>query len=129
MTDPLALKGLRVLVVEDEMMVSMLLEDMLADLGCVAVGPASRLDEAMALAASQDFDCALLDVNLAHQQSFPLADRLVERKTPFAYATGYGTAGLRPQDKDAIILMKPFRESDLIRVLGEMHASLKTLGD
>ena len=52
MTDPLALQGLRVLVVEDEMMVSMLLEDMLADLGCLVVGPAARLDEAMMLADS-----------------------------------------------------------------------------
>ena len=129
MTNLLAFQGLRVLVVEDEMMVSMLLEDMLADLGCLVVGPASRLDEAMVLADSQDFDCALLDVNLAGQQSFPLADRLRERKTPFTYATGYGEAGLRPKDKGAIILMKPFRESDLVRVLGEMQGRLKTPGD
>ena len=129
MTDPVALQGLRVLVVEDEMMVSMLLEDMLADLGCVMVGPASRLDEAMELTDSQDFDCALLDVNLAGQQSFPLADRLGERNTPFTFATGYGEAGLRPKDKGAIILMKPFRESDLIRVLGEMQGRLKAFGN
>lgn len=129
MSDPLPLQGLRVLVVEDEMMVSMLLEDMLADLGCAVVGPASRLEEAMAMVDAHDIDCALLDVNLAGTQSFPLADRLRERNTPFAYATGYGEAGLRPNDKGAIILMKPFRESDLIRVLGEMQGRLKTPGD
>ncbi len=125
MTDPLALQGLRVLVVEDEMMVSMLLEDMLADLGCLVVGPAARLDEAMMLADSQPFDCALLDVNLAGQQSFPLADSLRNLKTPFAYATGYGEASLRAQDRGAIILMKPFRESDLVRVLTEMSERRK----
>ena len=124
MTDPLSLQGLRVLVVEDEMMVSMLLEDMLADLGCAVVGPAARLEEAMDLAERGDFDCALLDVNLAGKQSFPLADLLRARKTPFAYATGYGEAGLRPEDKGAVLLMKPFRESDLARVLGVLSRAL-----
>jgi DNA-binding NarL/FixJ family response regulator len=58
------LDGLRVLVVEDEMMVSMLIEDMLGELGCEVVGPASRLDEAMLLAKEAELDCAVLDVNL-----------------------------------------------------------------
>ena len=129
MTDLVALQGLRVLVVEDEMMVSMLLEDMLADMGCVVVGPASRLEEAMALVDTHDVDCALLDVNLADKKSFPLADRLKQTQTPYAFATGYGEAGLRAQDRGATILMKPFRESDLARVLGEMRARLKAPGD
>ena len=64
MTSQADLKGLRVLVVEDEMMVSMLIEDMLSDLGCTVVGPASRLDEAIELANQAELDCAVLDVNL-----------------------------------------------------------------
>jgi CheY-like chemotaxis protein len=118
------LAGLRVLVVEDEMMVSMLIEDMLEDLGCKVVGPASRLDEAMALAGEAELDCAVLDVNLGGQSIFPLADFLRAKGAPFAFATGYGDAGLRDVDKGSPVLQKPFRETDLARVLGVLKAAL-----
>jgi CheY-like chemotaxis protein len=124
MIDTAVLKGLRVLVVEDEMMVSMLIEDMLSDMGCTVVGPASRLDEAMELATSSDIDCAVLDVNLGGQPIFPLADLLRERGCPFAFATGYGDAGLRDVDRGTPVLQKPFREGDLARVLGELRAKV-----
>jgi len=116
------LTGLRVLVVEDEMMVSMLIEDMLEDLGCTVVGPAARLDEALALARDSQIDCAVLDVNLGGQPIFPLADFLREKGAPFAFATGYGDAGLREVDRGSPVLQKPFRETDLARVLGELKA-------
>ncbi|MDO8409276.1 MAG: response regulator [Phenylobacterium sp.] len=122
MTDLAKLAGLRVLVVEDEMMVSMLIEDMLSDLGCKVIGPASRLEEAIALVGSSELDCAVLDVNLGGQPIFPLADILREKGAPFAFATGYGDAGLRDVDKGTPVLQKPFRESDLARILGELHA-------
>ncbi|HLZ74723.1 response regulator [Phenylobacterium sp.] len=122
MTDVAALAGLRVLVVEDEMMVSMLIEDMLSDMGCQVVGPASRLDEAVELAKGAEIDCAVLDVNLGGQPIFPLADILREQGVPFAFATGYGDAGLRDTDRGAPVLQKPFREGDLARVLGELRA-------
>src|SRR5436305_12924447 len=99
MTDTAVLAGLRVLVVEDEMMVSMLIEDMLSDLGCTVVGPASRLDEAMELARADGLDCAVLDVNLGGQPIFPLADLLRQQRRPFAFATGYGDAGLPDVDR------------------------------
>ena len=118
------LAGLRVLVVEDEMMVSMLIEDMLTDLGCIVVGPAARLDEAIALAESQQIDCAVLDVNLGGQPIFPLADILRAKGAPFAFATGYGDAGLRDVDKGSPVLQKPFRETDLARILGELRAKV-----
>jgi len=124
MTDIAQLAGLRVLVVEDEMMVSMLIEDMLADLGCAVVGPASRLDEAIELMNTSELDCAVLDVNLGGQPIFPLADLLRERGTPFAFATGYGDAGLRDVDRGTPVLQKPFREGDLARVLGELRAKV-----
>ena len=114
------LTGLRVLVVEDEMMVAMLMEDMLADLGCIVVGPISRLDEAMESVSELELDCAVLDVNLGDQSVFPLADLLRERGLPYAFATGYGDAGLRPVDKGAPVLQKPFREADLARVLVDL---------
>jgi CheY-like chemotaxis protein len=124
MTDTAKLAGLRVLVVEDEMMVSMLIEDMLSDLGCVVVGPAARLDEAMELARTQEIDCAVLDVNLGGQPIFPLADQLRELGRPFAFATGYGDAGIRDEDRGTPVLQKPFREGDLARVLGELRTKV-----
>lgn len=123
MTDASGLEGLKVLVVEDEMMVSMLIEDMLADLGCTVVGPASRLDEAIALANSADLDCAVLDVNLGGQPIFPLADLLREKGKPLAFATGYGDAGLREADRGTPVLQKPFREGDLARILGDLRTA------
>ena len=128
MTDLAQLDGLRVLVVEDEMMVSMLIEDMLTDLGCVVVGPASRLDEAIQLANDTQLDCAVLDVNLGGQPIFPLADILRAKGVPFAFATGYGDAGLRDADRGSPVLQKPFREGDLARVLGELRGTLGKIG-
>ncbi len=118
------LDGLRVLVVEDEMMVSMLIEDMLGDLGCVVVGPASRLEEAIELAKTSEIDCAVLDVNLGGQPIFPLADLLRQKGAPFAFATGYGDAGLRDVDRGSPVLQKPFRETDLARVLGQLRETI-----
>ncbi|MBI1199299.1 MAG: response regulator [Phenylobacterium sp.] len=115
------LEGLRVLVVEDEMMVSMLIEDMLSDLGCTIIGPASRLEEAIDLANKAELDCAVLDVNLGGQPIFPVADLLRQRGAPFAFATGYGDAGLRDVDRGSPVLQKPFREGDLARVLGQLR--------
>jgi CheY-like chemotaxis protein len=122
--DSAKLEGLRVLVVEDEMMVSMLIEDMLGDLGCQVVGPASRLDEALALAEASELDCAVLDVNLGGQPIFPLADLLRKKGAPFAFATGYGDAGLRDVDRGSPVLQKPFREGDLARILGQLRAAV-----
>jgi CheY-like chemotaxis protein len=124
MSETRTFSGLRVLVVEDEMMVSMLIEDMLADLGCTIVGPASRLDEALELARNGGIDCAVLDVNLGGQPIFPLADLLREKGRPFAFATGYGDAGLRDVDRGSPVLQKPFREGDLARVLGELQTAV-----
>ena len=126
--DTAKLNGLRVLVVEDEMMVSMLIEDMLTELGCLVIGPASRLDEAIELAKTAEIDCAVLDVNLGGQPIFPLADLLRERGAPFAFATGYGDAGLRDADRGSPVLQKPFREGDLARVLTELQAASEKAG-
>ena len=117
MTDNSSLAGLKVLVVEDEMLVSMLVEDMLSDLGCLVVGPAAELEEAMHLAQNADIDLALLDVNLGGKPIFPVADALKARGVPFAFASGYGEAGLSEDHRGASVLQKPFREADLARAL------------
>ena len=111
------LSSLKVLVVEDEALVSMLVEDMLTDLGCAIVGPAAEIEEALRLAGSADIDAALLDVNLGGRPIFPVADALKARGVPFAFASGYGEAGLTDDHKGATVLQKPFREADLRRVL------------
>ena len=116
------LSALKVLVVEDEALVSMLVEDMLSDLGCVVVGPAAELEEALRLAGSADIDAALLDVNLGGRPIFQVADALRERGVPFAFASGYGEAGLNEAHRGTPVLQKPFRQGDLERVLKELAA-------
>lgn len=117
MTAATDLQGLRVLVVEDEAMVVLLIEDMLADLGCVVAATATRVDEALAAIASGGFDCALLDMSLDGAPAHPVADALRAAGKPFICATGYGETGLRDVDRDAPLLNKPFREGELAEAL------------
>jgi CheY-like chemotaxis protein len=109
----LAERRLRVLVVEDEMLVAMNIEDMLLELGHEVAGLASRLAPALALARDSRFDAAMLDVNLAGEPSFPVADLLAERGIPFLFATGYGRHGIEERFRGRPILQKPFRAAEL----------------
>lgn len=104
---------MRILVVEDEMLIALLMEDMLSDLGHEVVAMAMRLPQALELAASSDIDLAILDVNLAGLMSFPVADVLAARGVPFVFATGYGLAGLKPPYDAQRVLRKPVFRSDL----------------
>ena len=118
MAEASSLVGRRILVVEDEMMIAMLVEDMLSELGCAVVGPAHALDAALELARTESsLDAALLDVNLGGQPVFAVADALRERGVPAIFSTGYGDAGLREVDRGAQVLQKPFRAGDLARAL------------
>jgi CheY-like chemotaxis protein len=85
----------RVLVIEDEMMVSMLLEDMLSNIGYTPVGPATRMEPALKLIENARFDVAILDVNLNGDETYPIADALTARAKPFVFASGYGASRLR----------------------------------
>ena len=98
-------------------MVAMMLEDMLLDLGCEIVGPAASVEAGLALARSARLDAAVLDVNLAGEKAFPIADALAERGIPFVYATGYGRAGLRADDEARLVVQKPYSLDDLARNL------------
>ena len=110
------LDGRRVLVIEDESLVAMLIQDTLADIGCEVVGSASRFAEAISKASGLSFDVAILDVNLNGQQTFPIAEALSERGVAFVWATGYGEESL-PESLKAPVLPKPFRQQDLERAL------------
>lgn len=111
------LAGRRILVVEDEMMVAMLLEDMLTDLGCKIVGPAGRIEDALCMARDERIDAAVLDVNLNGRETFPVADILRRRGIPFLFATGYGAGGLVERMRDAPALQKPFHDRELATLL------------
>src|SRR5579872_120478 len=95
----------------------MFIEDVLVDMGCTVVGVASRFEDAMHKARTFSFDVAILDVNLDGQQTFPIAEALVQRGTPFVFATGYGAATLPAQMQGVPVLQKPFKPEELERVL------------
>jgi CheY-like chemotaxis protein len=104
--------GRRVLIVEDESLVAMLLETILEDMGCTPVGPASTVDEALKMAADgAPVDAALLDVNVAGRQVFPVAQVLKDRGVPFVFSTGYGEGGLPDEWRGQPTLQKPFTEA------------------
>lgn len=111
------LKGVRVLVVEDEAAISMLLEDMLLDFGCEIVGPAARLATALEMAQSETFVVAILDVNVAGEPIYPVAEAIVQRDLPLVFSTGYGGAGIREPFRDRPVVQKPFSQADLKRTL------------
>lgn len=111
------LMGTRVLVVEDEVLITMMLEDFLAEMGCEVVATAARLEDALAKARSVAVDVAVLDVNLAGKVSYPVAEILQGRDIPFLFATGYGTAGLPESLRKAPVLSKPFVIDQLAKAL------------
>ncbi len=116
-------KALRVLIVEDEALVAMLLEDMVVDFGCTVAGVANSVDQALTLIEAARVNFAILDVNLAGKPSFPLAEELALRGTPFAFATGYGAAGLPEIWRDRPTLQKPYSTADVERILAQAKAA------
>jgi len=107
----------RILVVEDEAMVSMLLEDMVLDCGCEIIGPVAKFDRALEVAREGEFDIAVLDLNLSGTLSYPIAKVIRARRIPVIFATGYGAAGLLDKFRDCPILQKPFRLSDFAQAV------------
>jgi CheY-like chemotaxis protein len=116
------LSGRRVLVIEDEMMVAMLLKDILAELGCTVVGPAARVEQALAMIeAAGALDAAVLDINLNGQKSYPVADALVARRVPLLFATGYGRRNTVLNGYRSFpLLQKPFRLLELADALAKL---------
>jgi CheY-like chemotaxis protein len=110
MTD--LLTGRRVLVVEDESLVAMLLEIILHDMGCAVVGPESNVDDGLrAVADEPALDAALLDVNVAGREVFPIAEALQARGIPFVFSTGYGASGLPENWRGHPTVQKPFTDA------------------
>ena len=99
------------------MLIGMLLEDMLADMGHTVVGIIPRVNEALAAVQREEFDFAILDVHLNGQAVFPVAEALAARGIPFVFATGYGARGLPDEYRSRPILQKPFAKDDLVKML------------
>jgi CheY-like chemotaxis protein len=110
----------QILIVEDELMIRLLLEDMLTELGYEVAGAAGRIDDALQLAQGVQIDAAILDVNLNGTTVDPVAEVLAERGVPFVFATGYGDRVLAEHLRDRPILHKPFQHEHLKRALLRM---------
>ena len=110
----------RVLIVEDEMMIAMMIEDMLFDLGYQVAGMAAKPGQALEMICSGSPDAAILDVNLDGHNSYEIAAALDERGVPFLFSTGYGARGVAERFRSRPILQKPFRQEDLEKALSQI---------
>ncbi|MDX2263999.1 MAG: response regulator [Hyphomicrobiales bacterium] len=117
---PLFALGKRILIVEDEPLIGMLLEDMVTQYGASVAGPATRVQEALELAQTESLDAAILDMNLHGDMSFPVADALRERGVPFMFLSGYGETADAARAYNVLILPKPIEEDRLERALSEL---------
>ncbi len=113
------LSALRLLLVEDEFMIAMLIEDILLELGCVVVGPFGSLPEALHAAQHAVLDGAVLDVNLRGEKVYPVAEMLDARRIPFLLLSGYGSDAIPDDRPHWRACSKPFNPSELIEMLTE----------
>jgi CheY-like chemotaxis protein len=113
------LSNRKVLVVEDEMMIAMLIEDILEEFGCELVGPATNVPRALELIEKESVDVAVLDLNLDGQDTYAIAGALQRKNVPFIFATGYGSTVLRQEYGNRPVLQKPFQARDLETALTE----------
>jgi len=103
----------RLLLVEDEALIALMLEDMVEGMGCAVTALAPRVALGVAMADTGQFDVAILDVNVAGENVEPVAERLAARGVPFIFATGYGEAGVPLRYRDRPVVAKPFRSEQL----------------
>lgn len=114
---PASLAGHRVLVVEDEELIALLLADLLEDLGATVAGPAASVAEALALVEDEALTGALLDLTLRGETAYPVADRLAGRGVPYIFITGHGQGQLAARHAHAPVLGKPFGAEQLAGAL------------
>jgi CheY-like chemotaxis protein len=114
--------GPRLLLVDDDPILAILVADWLAECGCEVVGPARSVKAALELVEKEGaaLDGALLDVVLDSGDSYPVADALALQGVPYAFVTGHGLGGLAPAYRNAPILTKPFQSEDLQRMIDRL---------
>jgi PAS domain S-box-containing protein len=110
---PMIVSGNRILLVEDEALVAMMMRDSLVELGFCVVGPFDRAAEALACATDDALDAAILDVNLTGDLVYPVAERLAGRGVPFVFVTGYDAEGIDPRFAHVPVLQKPIKREVL----------------
>lgn len=111
------LSGRSILVIEDEMLILMMIEDMLAELGCKSISVASKIGQAITLVDGQVFDAAMVDVNLNGLESYPIADALIARNVPYFFSTGSSVTSIKDGYRDQDVLKKPFTFDQLSNML------------
>lgn len=116
------LKGVHILLVEDEPLLAMAAEDVLAGLGAEVLGPAANVESALRLVAQRGFDIAILDVNLRGERIDPVADELAAQGATFLFTTGHGREALPAGHQDRPWLAKPFTEAALTTMLARLAA-------
>ena len=116
-------KNHRFLVVEDEMLVLLMIEDMLDDLGCDVVATAATAEQALDLIGAQSFDGALLDMNLNGAKSDQVAQALVARGVPFIFCSGSSALDVAPEFQDRPFLRKPFSFAELADGVAKLNLS------
>ena len=116
------LSGKRVLIVEDEMLVLMSIEDMLAELGCTSMVSAANVEQALDAIEAHSFDLATIDVNLNGSRSYAVADSLAEHDVPFVFSTGYGDHEAGHKYRHRPVLAKPYNCSQMSTVLAALLA-------
>jgi DNA-binding response OmpR family regulator len=118
--------GRRILVVEDEMLIAMIIEDAVRDSGGEIVGPVATLEAALKLAAEEEFDAAILDVTIHGGKVYPVAELLLKRGIPFVFASGYGDWALPEELRDKPRLTKPFTLAALEEQIRLLYGEAKT---
>jgi len=120
-----SLAGLRVLVIEDEMLVAVLVEDFLFDHGSIVIGPAASVNDALHLVGTEHLDAAVMDVNIAGEKVFPVAEALDRRGIPFLIVSGYGQSAIPPDRPKWRVCAKPFNGQEMVAML---QAQIATRG-
>jgi two-component SAPR family response regulator len=111
----------RILVLEDDVIISLMMEDWLSDLACETVGPANSVAMALELIRSATPDAAILDLSLGTENtSGAVADVLLEKNVPFAFASGYGASALPARHRSTPVLQKPFVFEDVKRIVDRL---------
>ncbi len=115
---------MRILIVEDEAVVSLMAQMVVESLGHEVIGPAADIDTALRYAEDSEIDAAILDVNICGDRVYPVADLLIARNIPFVFATGYGLGGLLEAYRGYRMIEKPYDEGMIMGLIDEFAANI-----
>ncbi len=113
------LAGSRIMVVDDELLVAMMVEETLIEEGCEVVGPFARLSEALLAATWERLDGAVLDVNVGGEMVYPVAEMLASRSIPFVFVSGYGKNAIPSDRPNWMVCSKPFLPTTVVEMMKE----------